>query len=349
MIEKCGNFKVSYEQDMEIFRTTFSKACFYAFLAFLAIFPFFVNDYIVYVANLIGITLIGTIGLNLLTGYAGQISLGHGAFMGVGAYAAAILANRFGLPFFITIPIGGFVAALIGMIFGIPSLRLKGFYLAIATLAAQVIIEFAIVHWKSLTNGTDGMMVPFASIKGFAFDTDKKFYFLLLPIVVFMTAFAKNITRTRVGRAFIAIRDRYISAEVMGVNLFVYKLKAFFIGSLYAGIAGALWAYYVTVITPEHFTLSVSIQYLAMIIIGGLGSILGSIFGTVFLVVLPEVLRNIASILGSSHPQIINAFAAVREGVFGLVIVLFLIFEPDGLVHRWELVKAYFKLWPFSY
>ncbi len=349
MIEKCGNFKASYKEDMEIFRTRFSKGALYLFLAALVVFPFFANDYIIYVTNLIGITLIGALGLNLLTGFAGQISLGHGAFVGVGAYTAAILANRFGLPFFITIPLGGLMAALIGMIFGIPSLRLKGFYLAIATLAAQVIIEFTIVHWKSLTNGTQGMMVPFASLFGLSFDTDKKFYFLLLPLVAFFTLFAKNITRSRVGRAFVAIRDRYISAEVMGVNLFVYKLKAFFIGSFYAGIAGALWAYYTTIITPEHFTLSVSIQYLAMIIIGGLGSILGTIFGTVFLVILPEVLRNLASMVGSSHPQVINAFAAIRESIFGLVIILFLIFEPDGLAHRWELIKAYFKLWPFSY
>ncbi len=345
----CGDFKETYEKDMEIFQTTFSKAWLYGFIIFLYIFPLFASKYFLYIGNLMAIFVIGAIGLNLLTGFAGQISLGHGAFVGIGAYASAYLTSNLGWPFWLALPCAGLITAAIGMIFGIPSLRLKGLYLAIATLAAQFIIEYIIVHWESVTNGVLGKMVPFASIGGFTFDNDRKYFYLSVSMAIILTIFAKNIVRTKTGRAFVAVRDNYIAAEIIGVDIFRYKLYAFAISSFYAGIAGSLWAHYLTLITPEHFTISVSIEYLAMIIIGGLGSLIGTIFGTVFLIILPEFLRFLSGILSHSYPQIIDLFAAIREAIFGLVIILFLLFEPKGMAHRWQIIKAYWKLWPFSY
>jgi branched-chain amino acid transport system permease protein len=295
------------------------------------------------------IGVIGALGLNILTGFAGQISLGHGAFIGIGAYACAYFTGDLGMSFWVAMPLAGLVTAVIGMIFGIPSLRLKGLYLAIATLAAQFIIEYVIVHWEKVTNGVLGKLVEAPHIGSFAFDTDKSYFYLTITVAIILTIFAKNIIRTKTGRAFVSVRDNYIAAEIIGVDIFKYKLLAFAISSFYAGIAGSLWAHYLTLITPEHFTIGVSIEYLAMIIIGGLGSLIGSIFGAVFMIALPEFLRYVSSILGQTYPQITDAFAAIREGVFGLVIIFFLIYEPKGMAHRWNLIKAYWKLWPFSY
>jgi len=345
----CGDYKTSYKADMVLFQTVFSKFWLIAFLIFLCIIPHFLDNYVLYVCNMIGIAIIGALGLNILTGFTGQISLGHGAFIGVGAYASAYLVMDLGLPFFVAMPCAGLIAAIFGMVFGIPSLRLKGLYLAIATLAAQFIIEYLMVHVEPVTNGVLGKMVDSPSIFGFTFDTDLKYFYLIGTMAILATMVSKNIVRTRTGRAFIAIRDQYISAEVMGVNLFKYKLMAFGFSSFLAGIAGSLWAHYVTIITPEHFTIGLSIEYLAMIIIGGLGHIIGSIFGAVFMVLLPEVLRVMSGALSGEFPMIVNIFAAIKEGIFGLIIIGFLVYEPDGMAHRWQMIKAYWKLWPFSY
>ncbi len=345
----CGTFNTTYKQDMALFRTKFLKFWVGVFFVFLLIFPFVANVYLLSLANIIGIAVVGALGLNILTGFAGQISLGHGAFIGVGAYTSALLVMRLHIPFWFALPAAGLFTAIVGMIFGIPSLRVKGLYLAIATLAAQVIINFVMIHWSSLTKGTSGLPVDPPRLFGIVFDTDQKYYFITMAFAVLATTFAKNLQRTRVGRAFMAVRDNDLAAEIIGINLFKYKLLAFFVSSFYAGIAGALWAHYVTIITPEHFTIAESINYLAMIIIGGIGSVLGSIFGAIFMVLLPEVLRLIADALSGVYPSIGNFFSAMREVVFGLTIILFLIYEPDGLNHRWQMIKAYWKLWPFSY
>ncbi len=345
----CGDYKTSYKEDMVLFQTTFSKFWIGAFFVALCVVPLFLDNYTLYVCNMIGIAIIGALGLNILTGFTGQISLGHGAFLGIGAYTSAYLVMDLGMPFFIALPCAGLITAMFGMVFGIPSLRLKGLYLAIATLAAQFIIEYLMVHMEGITNGVLGKMVDFPSFMGFSFDTDLKYFYLVVVIATLATMMAKNIVRTRSGRAFIAIRDQYISAEVMGVNLFKYKLMAFAFSSFLAGIAGSLWAHYVTIITPEHFTIGVSIEYLAMVIIGGMGNIIGSIFGAIFMVLLPEVLRAISGSLSGHFPIIVNLFAAIKEGAFGMIIIGFLVYEPDGMAHRWQMIKAYWKLWPFSY
>jgi branched-chain amino acid transport system permease protein len=351
----CGLFFTSYEKDDAIFKTKWLKGWMTAFAVFLLTYPLYgqqVSDLIGFntlnLFNLIFIYIIGAHGLNLLTGYTGQISLGHGAFMGVGAYTAGILANM-GVPFWLCLPAAGVMTAAIGMIFGIPSLRLKGLYLAIATMAAQFIIDYAMRNWTSLTGGSSGLIVPAAQIGDFVFDSDASFYYIGLLFAAGATIYLKNLTRTRTGRAFIAVRDRYLAAEVIGVNLFKYRILSFGISSFMVGIAGGLWAFYITIISDEHFTMWLSVQYLAMCIVGGLGHVLGSIFGVVFMVVLPELLRLPAEALTDIYPNIFGIFASLREMIFGIIVILFLIFEPDGLAARWHTIRAYWKLWPFSY
>ena len=345
----CGLFHTVYKRDERIFKTIWVRVWLVVFGLFLLLLPLFVRDYILYVTNMIFIFIVGAIGLNILVGFTGQISIGHGAFVAVGAYTSAILTTKLGLPFWIALPIGGFVAAFIGMIFGIPSLRIKGLYLAIATLAAQFIIEYTIVHWERLTNGITGISVPSPNLFGFFFDNDRKFYYLLLGFAVAAIVSGRNIFRTRIGRAFIAIRDRDISAELIGVDIFKYKLLAFGISSFYAGVAGSLWGHYTNVITPEHFTIVLSIDYLAMIIIGGLGSILGTVFGVVFMIIIPELLTTVGILLKSTFGEITTLISAIKGLVFGVTIILFLIFEPDGLSEIWRRIRDYWKLWPFSY
>jgi branched-chain amino acid transport system permease protein len=286
--------------------------------------------------------------LNLLTGFTGQISLGHAAFMGVGAYTSSILVSH-GVPFSVSLACAGAMAALIGMIFGIPSLRLRGLYLAMATIAAQFIIEFTIRRWDKLTGGVEGMYVEPGTLGPFHFDDRLQLYYLTFVLAVAVTMATKNIIRARSGRAFVAIRDRYLAAEVIGVNLFKYRLLSFAVASFFAGIAGALMAQYLEVITHESFTISQSIDYLAMCIVGGLGHILGGFFGVGFWFILERMLEVITTTLNSAYPDHVTWFVSIREIVFGLVIILFLIFEPDGLAARWRTIRAYWKLWPFSY
>ena len=272
---RCGDFKESYREDEEIFQSLFVRICLAVLFVFLIITPFFASSYVLYIMNLIGIAIIGAVGLNLLTGFTGQISLGHAAFVGVGGYATAILVTRLDMPFWFAMPIAGFVSAGMGLIIGIPSLRVKGLYLCIATLAAQFILEFVFVHWESMTHGIRGINVPAPRIGSFVFDTEKSYYFITLVLVILTVGFARNLVRTKWGRAFVAIRDRDLAAEIIGINLFRYKLAAFALSSFFAGIAGSLWVGFIKVVTPEHFPFSLSIQYLAMVIVGGLGSVLG--------------------------------------------------------------------------
>jgi len=346
---RCGDFKESYIKDERIFQSFFVKFWLALFIIFLVLIPFVADAYILYVANLIGFSIIGAVGLNILTGYTGQISLGHAAFMGVGGYAAAILMTRLDFSFWLALPCSGLVAALAGLVIGIPSLRVKGLYLCMATLAAQFIFEFIFIHWESMTQGIRGINVSSPVLVNFPLDTEKRFYFLTLFMVFLAVGFARNLVRSRVGRAFVAIRDRDLAAEIMGISLFRYKLTAFAISSFYAGVAGALWVSFMRIVTPDHFPFHLSIQYLAMVIVGGLGSVLGSIFGAIFMVMTPELLNALSSALSKMIPDVGQLFIPMKEVVFGALIVLFLIFEPLGLAEIWRRIKAFFLLWPFSY
>ncbi|MFY9398551.1 MAG: branched-chain amino acid ABC transporter permease [Desulfomonilia bacterium] len=348
----CGNYKESYAQELAVFETDFGR--FWLLIGLAALFgavPFLSSPYFLYVLNMIGIAAIAALGLNILVGFTGLISLGHGAFFGVGAYAAAILSTRLGLNFWLSVPAAGLATALIGMVFGIPSGRLKGLYLTIATLAGQFIIEYVLIHWESLTQGTMGIVLPGASIFGLPLEGDLAFFYVIFTCLVVITWMTKNLMRTRFGRAFIAIRDNDRAAEGMGIPVFPYKLLSFGISSFYAGLAGAIWAFYMISITAEPFTLSLSVEYLAMVIIGGLGSIPGAIFGAVFITGLNEILRWLTDLfmgLGPAAGLGLN-LASLRELAFGLAIVLFILFEPKGLAEIWRIVRSNFRLWPFSY
>jgi branched-chain amino acid transport system permease protein len=346
----CGIRNYTYDSDMAIVRTKTHWVLLIAFLIVLFTLPLYFGNYWLRVFNLIGITLVAAIGLNILVGYCGQLSIGHVGFIAVGAYTAAILTNRFELPFLVGLISAGVMSGLIGLIFGLPSVRVKGFYLAITTIAAQFIILWVINHW-GLTGGMVGIKVPYASIAGFEFVSRASQYYLVIVITVICVFLANNLARTRVGRAFIAIRDNDLAAEVMGINLLYYKLLAFFIGCFFAGIAGALFAHcYYSSLLGEHFSFTESILYVGMIIIGGLGTSIGPILGVVFIRLLQQVLTmEIVPFLEGTEILPAGFASGVTPMLFGLVIVLFLILEPRGLAHRWSLFKASYRLWPFSY
>lgn len=348
-VRECGNYKTSYSDDMKMFGTTGSKVKALLIVLIVLSLPLFVTNYWIGLLTLCAIASVGAIGLNILTGFTGQISIGVGAFLGVGGYTSAILTSTYDLSFWISLPLAGIVTALIGGLFGIPSLRLKGLYLAIATLAAQVIILFTISRWDSLTGGTAGMVLNRPTIGSYSLSSNTGYYYLCVIILLLTVMFATNLIRTRTGRAFLAVRDRDIAAQIMGINLFKYKVMAFAISSFFVGIAGALLAHYTMIVSPELYNFHVSIEYLAMILIGGLGSIFGSILGAVFITLLPVSLGSLIDILAAFMPDLYQLFSAFKEFVFGLVIILFLIFEPGGLAHIWINIKKYFRLWPFSY
>lgn len=345
----CGEFHVNYKQDMAIWKIPRVRMRIFAIVLLFALFPIFSSDYIVGLATLCGIGAIGAIGLNILTGFTGQISIGVGAFLGVGGYTSAILTTTVGLSFWVALPLAGAITAIVGGLFGLPALRLKGLYLAIATLAAQVIILFVISRWDSLTGGTAGIVMSRPELAGFSFSSETSYYYLMFVILVLTTIFTLNLFRSRVGRAFIAVRDRDVAAEVMGIDLFKYKVIAFAVSSFFVGIAGALLAHYMMVVSPELYSTGVSIEYLAMILVGGLGSVFGSIYGAVFITLLPVVLQAVINIFSGIFPELAALLVGMKEVVFGLVIILFLIYEPQGLAKIWQNIKDYFKLWPFSY
>jgi len=345
----CGTHNYTYAQDMAILRTKTHWALLIALFVLVFTAPLYWSNYWLSVFNLIGITVIAAIGLNILLGYCGQLSFGHVGFIAVGAYTSAVLTNVFELPFLVGLIAAGFTAGLVGLIFGIPSLRVKGFYLAIATIAAQFIIIWVINHLE-ITGGFTGITVPHASIGGLVLASEASQFYLIMVIAVLATFFAKNLARTRIGRAFIAIRDNDVAAEVMGVNLFSYKLLAFFSGCFLAGIAGSLLAHWVGFMSPENFTFVESILYIGMIVIGGLGTTLGPILGVIFIRLLQQGMMFVAPAIEGAFPTLPAGFATgIAPMLFGVIIVLFLILEPRGLAHRWMLFKAAYRLWPFSY
>jgi branched-chain amino acid transport system permease protein len=346
----CGIRNYTYAEDMAILRTRTHWVLLIAFLAFLFTVPLYFSNYWLDVLNLIGITMIAAVGLNILVGYCGQLSIGHAGFIAVGAYTSAIMTNRFEMPFLVGLISAGLVSGLVGLVFGLPSIRVKGFYLAITTIAAQFIIIWVINHW-GLTGGFNGITVPYASIGGLVFRSESSLFYLIMGITVICIFLAKNLARTRVGRAFIAIRDNDLAAQVMGVNILYYKLLAFFIGCFFAGIAGALLAHWIGFLNAEQFSITESILYIGMIIIGGLGTSIGPIFGVVFIRLLQQVLTvNLVPWLEKTFTMFPTGFATgITPMLFGLVIVLFLILEPRGMAHRWSLFKSAYRLWPFSY
>lgn len=309
--------------------------------------PLWAGDYVLAMICIVGIHVIATLGLNLTTGNAGLISLSHGAFLGVGCYAVAWLA-KLGLPFYLALPAAGLLSAFLGLVVGLPSLRVKGIYLAIATLAAHFILTFIFREWDSVTGGVPGTKIPRANLFGFEFAGDRRNFYLIFVCAFLLAMAARNLARTHLGRAFVAVRDRDISAEILGVNLLRTKLTAFAIGAFYAGVAGGLLGYFYGAITPEYFVLTLSVYYLAAIIVGGLGTVLGSVLGALFMTFVPEVLRLVAHSSSQWFPGVAALLLPMGQVVFGALIIVFLIFEPHGLAAIWTRVRRVFHLWPFK-
>ena len=351
---ECGVLKTSYEADMALYPLPIARwtVAAVAVLFFLVI-PLTLHEYYLSIGNLVWIAIISAIGLNILVGYTGLVSIGHGAFMSVGAYTAANFANRLDSPWPVNLLAGGLMAALIGAIVGIPSLRIKGLYLAIATLAGQLIIEWTINHVTFISGGVQASIdVARPRLGPVVLDTQRDLYYFLLFFVVLAIVGCMNLMRTRIGRAFIAIRDQDIAAEIIGINIFRYKVLAFAISSFYAGVTGVLYTYYLGIANYEQFQIGVSIDYLAMIIIGGLGSVLGSIFGAAFVTLLPIVIRYAMEAFGGmffSQQTVLNLIPNLRLMLFGSLIIFFLIVEPEGLNRLWRNIRSYFRVWPFAY
>ena len=349
MTMECGVFHTTYTSDIALRRVPAERLRLGLFVIVVITFPFLASPYWLNLANQIAIATVGAIGLNILVGYTGQISLGQGAFMAVGAYTAGLLTLNFGLPWGASIVFACLVTSAIGTFFGMPSLRLKGLYLAIATLAAQEIIEWVITHWTGVTGGTEALVVPAPQLFGVRMNTDFRFYWSVVILASATALFTANLFRSRTGRAFLAVRDQDVAASVIGVNVFRYKLLAFATSSFFVGLAGALIAYYRNIVSWERFTLETSLFYLAMIIVGGLGSIRGSFFGAALITLLPALITNAGRMLQDSAPAIASQLPNIQQASFGLIIILFLVFEPKGLSKLWQNVKDYFYVWPFAY
>jgi branched-chain amino acid transport system permease protein len=324
-----------------------------AVAAGIALLPFGLSNYHRSTGADVAVYFIAILALNIVTGYTGQISIGHGAFMSVGAYTAANLAVRLDSPWPVNLMFGGLMAAAVGAVVGIPSLRIKGLYLAIATLAGQLIIEWTINHVTWISGGVQASIeVPRPSVLGLTIDTQREMYFFLLFFVVIAVVATMNLVRSRIGRAFIAIRDHDIAAEIIGVDIFRYKLLAFAISSFYAGVTGVLYTYYLGIANYEQFQITVSIDYLAMIIIGGLGTVLGSVFGAAFVTLLPIAIRYAMEAFGEvlfGTAAVHNIIPNLRLILFGVLIIFFLVVEPEGLNRLWRNIRNYFRVWPFAY
>lgn len=344
----CGIFNQTYVRDNAIIRTKNEWVVLFFTILANFIFPFLAGSQLITILIHMEIFIIATIGLNILTGYAGQISLGHFAFMAVGAYSSGILTGKFNFPFLVSLPLSGIISSIFGTFFGIFSLRVKGLYLAMATLAAHFIVIFMIIHFPSLTEGTMAMSVPSAKIWNISVTSYRDYYVLVFSCLIIMTFAAKNLVRTKAGRAFIAIRDNDLAAELIGIRIYFYKLLAFSIGCFYAGIAGALFAHYTRSLSPDMFNLWQSLWFLGYIIVGGMGSIIGSFLGVIFFTLLIEGLTYVLNNLSSFLPQIAYYIPMAQNIIFALGLILFLIFEPRGLSHRWEIFREYFRLWPYS-
>ena len=286
-------------------------------LIILLVLPPFLGKYTVFLLSLLAIYALVALGLNLLMGYTGQIAAGHAGFLAIGAYFTAIVGTNFEwLPCPIILILAGLFAGIIGFLLGIPILRLKGFYIAMATLAFGVVVSEVILQWSSLTGGDDGFGVPTATIAGFAFDSDYKLFYLTITVTILLTILARNLVTGYIGRAFIALRESEVAAQTIGIDLAKYKTIAFAISAFYTGVAGGLFAYLITFLSPDAFTLELSVDFIAMIVIGGMGSILGSIIGAVILTGMQQILAGLLDL------QIL---------VFGISLIVFMIFMPRGI------------------
>lgn len=359
----CGDYRQSYGEDQRWWQTKFiqGKMLLLLLTVFVAI-PLLLPGYWVSVANMVGYTAMGALGVQLLIGYTGLITLGHTAFIAVGAYTSTLLVLQFpwpqflvnlGLPYPISILFAAVVSGFWCVLFGLPSAKVKGFYLILTTMAAQFItVDFILTQYVSQIGGRgQAFSLPPGAIKvgPWAIDDERKTYFLMAVLITLMVASLANLLRSRAGRAWVAIRDNDIAAKALGINIVKYKLLAFFVAGAFAGVTGAFWVSNTAALSPEHFPWFWSLWLVGVILIGGAGSIHGAIFGSIFMVLVMEGLQWAVIPLAEYYPMLTVGFANIKDAVFGLAICAFLIYEPNGIAYRWWQIKNYFNLWPFSY
>jgi len=336
------DLRESYSQDIRIFDKFYKWAWIAVLVAGIIIFSQTGGDYVAYMLNLIFINIIAAVGLNILTGFTGLISLGHAAFMAIGAYTSSILIVKYGSPFWLALPAAGALTGLIGFVVGLPSLRLTGIYLALATMAFGFVNDEIILQWQSLTGGADGFNAIAPTIFGLTFDSYRKYFFITFISLAVLLFAAKNMLRGSFGRTLMAIRDSEPAAETMGINLGLYKTISFTISAIYVGLAGSLYAHFILFISVDNFTLLHSISYIVMIVVGGIGSITGSVMGAVFVTVLPEVITFLKDYL----PAAVRVASSLQAAVYGIILMLFIVYQPTGFYGLWVKIKKWWRMFP---
>jgi branched-chain amino acid transport system permease protein len=343
-----GFFKAGYSSEFGFWETPWRRFWVLAGLALAAAFPFFAPTFWIGVVNLAAIAAIGALALNLVTGYTGQLSLGHSGFLAAGAFTVGILVGQWSMPVCVTLPAAIVIGMGVGVFVGVPALRLRGIYLSISTLAAYFVIASLASEYQSRFGGGAGFVIPPPQIGSWVLSGERNWYFVLLALVALATLLCLNLNRSHVGRAWLAIRERDLAASAMGIDVSFYKVMAFVISTAMTSLAGALLAYYTAFVSAEAFTFMVTIEYLAMILIGGLGSVLGSLLGALFVTLLPFLVERAVEQLPFPATFKTHMFA-VQSGLFAILMLAFLMFEPLGLARIWGRIRAYFELWPFRY
>jgi branched-chain amino acid transport system permease protein len=363
----CGDYHQNYVEDQGWWQSKLIKGKMILLLAIVFIgIPLLSlspeGEYWVGVATMVGYTAMGALGVQLLIGFAGLLTLGHAAFIAVGAYTSTMLVLQFpwpplivnwGLAYPISIVIAGIVAGLWSVLFGLPSAKVKGFYLILTTMGAQFItVDFVLTQYVSKIGGRgQAFSLPPGTIKigPWVIESEVRIYYVMAVLLTLMVIVLANLIRSKPGRAWVAIRDNDIAAEALGINIVWYKLLAFFVAGFMAGVAGAFWVSNTAALSPEHFPWGWSLWLVGVILIGGVGSIQGAVFGSIFMVVIMELLQLAAIPIAEYYPQVLINFSYIKDMAFGLAICAFLIYEPNGLAYRWWQAKNYFNLWPFSY
>jgi branched-chain amino acid transport system permease protein len=342
-----GYLHTSYGADLALLQTRTERVSLAFFAAILAAFPFLASPFALDLACQVFLASIGALSLMLLTGYAGQISLGHAGLLAAGAFTTGILAREIAAPFWITLPASAVTGIVLGFVFGLPSLRLRGLYLAVSTLALHFVVIYLGGEYETKRGFSTGIVIEPPSLAGIKLG-GRGWYFVLLLAAVAALLICINLLRSRSGRAWRAIHVRETVAEALGIGIARYKLLAFVISSSMTSVAGCLFAYYRGFVSVEAFDLFVAIQYVAMIIIGGMGSLLGALLGAMFVTVFPYLIEALLRLVPNAQKLAGDIFA-VNYAAFGVVMILFLVFEPLGLVGIWRRLQSYFLLWPFRY
>lgn len=343
-----GYFRTSHGQALALLETRAQRSLAGILACALLLFPWLGNAFVIDLASQVFLAVVGAVALMLLTGYAGQVSLGHAGLLAAGAFTTGVLFKETGAPFWLTLPASALVGLLLGLVFGLPSLRLRGLYLAVSTLALHFIVIYLGHEYETRRGLSTGIVIDPPSLFGVTLSNPKAWYFVLLAAACVTVWIALNLLRSRTGRAWRAIHGKLAVAQALGIDVRREKLTAFVISSVMTSVAGCLFAYYRGFVSAEAFSLFVSIQYVAMVIIGGMGSILGAVLGAIFVTLFPYLIEAVVAWLPAGD-RLANAVFSINYAAFGLVMILFLLFEPMGLVGIWRRVQAYFLLWPFRH